>query len=88
MSQLAIAKTKILLGTPEKRLHASSHRVQLDGIARWHVNLVRDGVLHTQFAAFIGISSFTFRNGGRPLIDPFLGEAADEVLLEQYHDYE
>jgi len=39
MLKLAVSKTKILLGVPEERLYAPSHRVRRDGMARWRINL-------------------------------------------------
>jgi hypothetical protein len=52
MPELAVSKTKILLGVPEERLHSPSHRVQLEEMARWRVDLVRDDVLHAPFVFF------------------------------------
>ncbi len=52
MSELAVSQTKVLLGVPEERLHSPSHRVQLDEMARWRVDFVRDDVLHAPFVVF------------------------------------
>jgi len=51
--ELAVTKTEVLLGVSEERLDAPSHRVQLDEMARWCVDLVRDDVLHARFVVLV-----------------------------------
>lgn len=75
MSELVVSQTKILLGVPEERLHSPSHRVQLDEMARWRVDLVRDDVLHAPFV-FVAVVRFFLSNQ-----QLHLAETADIALL-------
>lgn len=63
--QFATSKTQILLSVSEECLYTPSHRVQLNEMARWCVDLIRRGVPHTRFVVFVarvllGDRSFTF----------------------------
>jgi len=62
MPELAVSKTKVLLGVSEECLDAPSHRVQLDEMARECVDLVRHDVLHTRFVILVIATRFFCRN--------------------------
>lgn len=51
MPELAVSKTNILLSVPEECPHSPSHRVQLDEMARWRIDFVREDAFHARFFA-------------------------------------